>query len=162
MELYLMQHGRPLPEAEDPERRLSPDGQIEVRTTARAMKNLGILPDLILASPKARARETAEIVADTLGYDLNKIAIHQEFKPLSPPSESVAVLKGYRSANRILVVGHLPSVAEIVSYLVAGVPGLKIHFKMAGLCALTTSDLSPGSAELLWHLWPEHLLLIAR
>ncbi|WP_456432576.1 phosphohistidine phosphatase SixA [Thermosulfuriphilus sp.] len=160
MELYLMQHGRPLSEAEDPERRLSGEGREEVRASALAIKHLGLFFDQILSSPKARARETAEIVAEVLGYPLEGIKVHQEFKPLVPPAESVAVIKK-TAVERLLIVGHLPSLAEIVSYLVSGAPGIKVHFKMAGLCALSSSDLSPGSAELLWHLWPEHLARLA-
>src|SRR2546428_14157759 len=72
MLVYIVRHG----ESEAPakgkghatkERHLTPDGRRWAkRVVSVAEKELGFRPDLILLSPLARAKETAEIARDTL------------------------------------------------------------------------------------------------
>src|SRR3989442_9417048 len=72
MLVYIVRHG----ESEAPakgkghatkERHLTPDGRRWAkRVVSVAEKELGFRPDLILSSPLARAKETAEIARDTL------------------------------------------------------------------------------------------------
>ncbi len=160
MELYLMQHGKALPESEDPVRPLSAEGREEIRKSARAMAKMGLQFDLILSSTKTRARETAEIVAEETGYPVEKIKEYAEFKPLGPPEEAIKILKEHGEAKRVFVAGHLPSMAEIASYLLGGEKKVKIHFEFGGLCRIDT-DLSPGEGELIYLLLPGQLALIA-
>ncbi len=161
MELYLMQHGKALSEAEDPARSLSPEGRQEIEASAQAIKKMGLSFDLILSSNKTRARQTAEIVAQIIGYPVENIKEHPEFKPLAPPEEAVKILSQYQSYTRIFVAGHLPSLAEISSYLLGGKNKVKIHFENGGLCRIDT-NLNPGESELIYLLLPSQLQLISR
>src|SRR5262245_2985211 len=74
MNLYLMRHGiavtadQPGVES-DGERALTPKGIKRMRRAVRGLRRLGISFDAILTSPLVRARQTAEIVADTHGMD---------------------------------------------------------------------------------------------
>ena len=160
MELYLMQHGKALSEAEDPVRPLSPEGREEIRRSARALAKMGLKFDLILSSTKTRAKETAEIVAEETGYPVEAIKEYAEFKPLGPPEEAIKILKEHQEAQRVFVAGHLPSLAEIASYLLGGEKKVKVHFEFGGLCRLDT-DLTPGEAEIVYLLLPSQLALIA-
>ncbi len=160
MELYLMQHGKALPESEDPVRPLSPEGREEIKRSAKAIAKMGLGFDLILCSTKTRAKETAEIVAEETGYPLEKIKEYAEFKPLGPPEEAIKILKEYSEAKRVFIAGHLPSLAEIASFLLGGEKKVKVHFEFGGLCRIDT-DLTPGEGEIIYLLLPEQLALIA-
>ena len=141
-------------------RPLSPEGREEIRRSARALARMGLKFDLILSSTKTRAKETAEIVAEETGYPVEAIKEYAEFKPLGPPEEAIKILKEHQEAQRVFVAGHLPSLAEIASYLLGGEKKVKVHFEFGGLCRLDT-DLTPGEAEIVYLLLPNQLALIA-
>ena len=71
MNLYLLRHGIAVepgtPGCEkDSERPLTPKGKRQLRQIAAAMKKMDLRFDLILSSPFLRARQTAEIIAESL------------------------------------------------------------------------------------------------
>ncbi|HEY5588994.1 MAG TPA: class I tRNA ligase family protein [Candidatus Paceibacterota bacterium] len=63
---------------------LTDHGKEQVKISAEKMKNLGI--DLIVRSPFNRAKETSEIVAQTLGIQLDSIFIDNRIREISVPS----------------------------------------------------------------------------
>jgi len=65
--LYLAQHGKSFSEAEDPERRLTPEGVAETERGAGLLAAVGVKVAEVLHSGKARARQTAEIFSRRLG-----------------------------------------------------------------------------------------------
>src|SRR5438094_7331416 len=67
MQLYLVQHGECKTEEEDPERRLTTNGIGEVQKSAEFLRAAGVHTDVIWHSGKARAQQTAEILADAVG-----------------------------------------------------------------------------------------------
>ena len=71
MKISYLRHGiaveRGTPDFEnDSGRQLTAKGKRQLRQTAAAMKKMGLHFDLILSSPFLRARQTAEIVAESL------------------------------------------------------------------------------------------------
>ncbi|MDY0041414.1 MAG: histidine phosphatase family protein, partial [Desulforhabdus sp.] len=66
MALYLVQHGKSLPKEKDPDKGLSPEGISEVQRIAGVAGGDGVKVAIIKHSGKKRARQTAEILADTL------------------------------------------------------------------------------------------------
>ena len=72
MNLYLMRHGIAVAAGDpsitqDSQRPLTNKGIKRIRRAARGLRRLGIDFDIILTSPILRARQTADIVAATLG-----------------------------------------------------------------------------------------------
>ena len=69
--VYFLRHGKAENRAEwrgsDDERPLTAEGEEAMRREAEALRALGLAPDVIVTSPLARARRTAEIVAGGLG-----------------------------------------------------------------------------------------------
>ena len=63
MALYLVQHGKSLPQEADPERGLTDEGIREVNCIAKAAQENGIHVGVIKHSGKKRALQTAEIMA---------------------------------------------------------------------------------------------------
>lgn len=160
MEIYMMQHGEALPKEKDPERGLSPEGKKQIELSAQALNRIGVTFDLIISSPKKRARQTAEIVAKELGYPIDKIKVSETFEPLSPPTEAISYLKSFIEKGSIFIAGHLPSLAEIASELISE-KHIFIQFQMGCVCRIDVEELPTHKGRLIWHLMPQQLTLIA-
>jgi len=161
MEIYLMQHGSALPEEQDPEEGLSPDGKARIHTSGKALKKMGINFDVILSSPKKRSKQTASIVAEGVGFPIDKIIETEKVKALTHPEETLTIVAEYSGNRRILIAGHLPSVAEVASFLLTKGSKVTIEFEKGGCCRIDVEDLPTHSGHLRWYLTPEQLELIA-
>lgn len=117
MKLYLAQHGEAVAKDVDPGRPLSQKGELDVRRMAEFLKRHGVTVDNIWHSGKMRAHQTAEILGEALllrgeveaSGGINPDDAVEDF------SITVHQLKG-----NALVVGHLPFMSRMVSYLVTG------------------------------------------
>jgi len=161
MEIYLMQHGPALPKEQDPEEGLSPNGMERIHASGKALKKMGVSFDVILSSPKKRSKQTASIVAEEVGFPSDTIIQTEKVKALTPPVETIAILAEYSGKQRILIAGHLPSVAEVASLLLTKGPKVTIEFEKGGCCRIDVEDLSIHAGRLKWYLTPEQLVLVA-
>lgn len=160
MELYLMQHGSCLSKEIDPEMPLSPVGRDQIRRSAAAARMLGLGFDRIVASPKLRARQTAQAVAEAVGYPVEDIVVGEAVKAMSEPARSLDFLRSLH-AEDVLVCGHLPNLALLASYILCGDMSLSIAVENGGLTCIEL-PVDPARAPLLrWHLSPMQLQLIA-
>lgn len=157
MEIYLVQHGEAKPKEVDPERSLSSEGERQVEATGKALKRLGVGIDLIVTSTKKRAQQTAQLVAKELGYPEGEIIENELFDPLSPADKAIDFLKPFKEKGRILVAGHIPSVAEIASFLLCEGTKVAIDFKMGGVCRIDCETLPTHAGVLSWYIRPEQL-----
>lgn len=145
----------------DPERQLTSKGKRQLRQTAAAMKQMGLRYDLILSSPYLRAKQTAEIVAESL-----KLKRQPEFSDALAPDGSQNIL--IRQLNElkpapknVLLVGHEPYLSCLVSLLTTGDTDLMMDFKKGGLCKLEAGKLShERCATLVWLLTPRQMKLM--
>jgi len=161
MEIYLMQHGSALPKEQDPEEGLSPDGKASIHASGKALKKMGITFDVMLSSPKKRSKQTASIVAEEVGFPPEKIVETEKVKAMTHPEETLTILAEYSSNQRILIAGHLPSVAEVASFLLTEGSKATIEFERGGCCRIDVEDLPTHSGHLKWYLIPEQLELLA-
>ena len=161
MEIYLMQHGPALPKEQDPEEGLSPEGEARIHASGQALKKMGVSFDAVLSSPKKRSRQTAAIVAEAVGFKQEKIIETEKVKAMTPPEETVEVLAGLSGAERVLIAGHLPSVAELASFLLTEGSKAAVQFEMGGCCRIDVEKLPTHSGRLRWYLLPAQLQLIA-
>jgi len=155
MELYLMQHGEALPKDVDPERGLSEEGRRTVESAGRALRAMGVELKGIVSSPKKRARQTAQAVAEAVGIPAGEIRILEALEPLVPPEETVQALEAEGLEGPVLVAGHLPSLAELAAFLMDC--QRRIAFRMGGVGCLDVERWERGGGTLLWYLPPEHL-----
>lgn len=133
MQLYLMQHGLALSKEDDPERPLSPAGVDQVRESAAGIRQLRLSFDLIAASPKRRAQQTAALVAEAVRYPYSDILTTEALLPQANPEEVLTHLESEADDSRILLVGHLPLLEVLAARLLGGG---QIAFEQAGLCLL--------------------------
>jgi len=161
MQICLMQHGPALPKDQDPEEGLGPEGKERIHAGGQALKKMGISFDVILSSPKKRSKETAAIVAEEVGFPPERIIETKKVKAMTPPEETVQALSELSGADRILIAGHLPSVAETASFLLTEGPKATVQFEMGGCCCIDVDELPTHSGRLRWYLTPAQLKLIA-
>ncbi len=162
MEIYLMQHGEAYSEDQDPERSLTPEGEGQIHSSGTALKKLGVDVDLMVSSPKKRARQTAEVVAGELGYSKEGIEVTEALEPLAPSEDLIASLGRFGDRNKVLLTGHLPSLGKIASDLVSEEGDVSIHFEMGGVCRIDVEALPTHKGDLRWILSPAHLRLLAK
>jgi len=152
MKLYLMQHGEALREEEHPERPLTERGKEDVERVAAFLARAGIRIDLIRHSGKLRAAETANIVARQLRIP-EVVAAVSGINPnddVQPVAEELQ-----RETQAIMLVGHLPFLSRLASYLLAGEPGKAlVQFQMGGVVCLAQQEGQWGFA---WMVVPELL-----
>jgi phosphohistidine phosphatase len=154
MELYFLRHGVAEdmgPEgAGDAGRRLTKEGVAKMKAEARGLRKLGVRPDVLLSSPLARARETAEIVARELGLELH---LADALAPGCNVEQLFGLLGEHRAAECVMLVGHEPDFSTIVGALTGG----RVRLKKGGLARVDLDVLEEGAATLAWLLPPRAL-----
>jgi len=164
MNLFFLRHGIALDQDDpslghDRERPLSHKGTRRMRKAAKGLQRLDIPFDAVLTSPLLRARQTAEIVAATLGIE----SLLEEISGLAPESTVEHLLFGltrYQDRQHLLLVGHEPLLSNTAAYLLNGKePGrLTLEFKKGSLCHIEVESLASGApAKLHCLLMPKQL-----
>lgn len=123
MRLYLVQHGEALSKQVDPGRPLSPKGERDVAQLTETLNKAGAIVDRILHSGKMRAHQTAEILAEILLVRGETEAV-EGINPNDPVQEFCSKIQKLK--HDTMVVGHLPFLAKLVSYLTTGKEDLDI------------------------------------
>jgi phosphohistidine phosphatase len=150
MALYLVQHGRSLPRDRDPDPGLTVDGISDVERIAGVAKGYGVRVGAIRHSGKTRARHTAEIFAAALG----PVEGIQVASGLNPLDEVAPWASQVRSEENVMLVGHLPFMERLVSYLVTGsAERLVFKFQNGGIVCLD-KDTDTPFWYLKWTLMP--------
>ena len=160
MDLYILRHGIAedvSASGADRDRVLTPEGQKKTHESGKAMRNLGIEFQLVLASPFARAWQTAEIIVEELGC-ARLLTSCDALSSGAPLKGLLTELKRHPVAS-LLIVGHEPDLSRLISYLLSGGLDIALTMKKGGLCKLRCDDppIQPGNARLEWLLGPKHL-----
>ena len=117
MKLYLVQHGEALTKEVDPGRPLSPQGEQDIKRLADFLYRHEVTVATVVHSGKMRAHQTAEILAE-------KILLRGEAEAVKGIDPNDPVEDFSRKCRQLkddtLVVGHLPFLAKLVSYLTTG------------------------------------------
>jgi len=164
MDLYILRHGiaaekDPRRYPDDRDRPLTAEGQKKTLSIARRMKHLGMTFDVILSSPLARARQTAEITGSVLGCK-SKLRFSEYLAPEGSKRALVQLLRRQKQKRkRLLLVGHEPDLSEFISTLLIGKAGMPLELKKGGLCKLEIQTLRLGRCATLHFLAPPKLLL---
>jgi phosphohistidine phosphatase len=165
--LYLMRHGIAVADGaeihSDSERPLTPKGAKRLRRAVCGLAKLDIVFSSVLTSPLLRARQTAEIVAQSLGLE-TKLEEVSELAPGSSVEQLIAGLARFRHQEDVLLVGHEPLLSQLASFLLLGKskPNLNMRFRKGGLCCIEIDHLPLTNPGLLhWHLTPKQLRLLS-
>ncbi|WP_456451237.1 SixA phosphatase family protein [Hydrogenimonas sp.] len=119
-ELFLLRHAKSSwddPTLGDFDRPLNKRGKEDAPLMGEHLAKLGIKPDLIVASPARRAKKTAKIVAQKLGYDESAIRWVESIYEASPQSLLYLVCSLPEEAKRVMLVGHNPGFTMLANML---------------------------------------------
>ena len=166
MNLFFLRHGQAHPRGPqwrpDSKRPLTREGEKNMFDIARGLRAMEVAFDVILTSPYARARRTAEILAQV--YESRKLC---QTAPLAPDAGGKDIVdnihQNFRDARGIVLVGHEPGLNRLISTLLTGEDGMDMELKKAGLCKLTVEKLVFGKCACLhWFLTPKQLARLGK
>jgi len=160
MRLYLVRHA--IAEARsavsDADRALTPKGQLRMAEAAKGLRDLKVLPEVIVTSPMRRALETATIIAEELG-GVRLEQLPELAQGFCSPADILASLRPYENLKAIALVGHQPGLGELASFMLSGSIGnCEIDFKKGAVaCFERQSGQRQDRFTLIWLLPPKVL-----
>ncbi len=147
----------------DSDRPLARDGLAETRKAARGIALLEPRVRTVISSPAERARATAEIARKELGVD-RALVLWPELGPDATASPILARLSSAtRSAGFAMLVGHEPTLGELVGLCVSGDAISVARLGRAGAARIDFPQAPlPGGGVLEWLLTRKQLSQVAR
>ncbi len=148
--VYLLRHGDAGDKREwtgdDGERPLSEIGEQRSRVCSEYFAKTGITPSRILTSPLARSRQTADILAATMGRE-KLVSEDARLGPGFDIKDFREILAENVLEESLLLVGHDPSFSRVIA---ATIGGGSIVLKKGGLVRLDVQDIRKPRGELVW------------
>ncbi len=115
--LYLVRHAKSSwddPSLSDFERPLNRRGEKDAPLIAEALAKRHILPDLILCSPAKRAKETAQILAQGIGYTKRIEYVSSLYE--SSDYNLMMIIRTLDPAyDRVMIVAHNPALTTVIN-----------------------------------------------
>ena len=155
-ELHLLRHAHAGDPAgwrgPDEARPLSDKGEKQADRLGRFLADVGFAPDAIITSPKLRAAQTADRVAERLGVP---VATDDRLAGGLDPDTIEAILRDAGDPVRPVLVGHDPDFSELLEDL-TGSSGLEMK---KGAIARIDIERPPaaGMGTLAWLVTPDLL-----
>ncbi len=149
MFLYLVQHAEALSKEEDHSRSLSDKGVEDIKKVAAFISKQNINVKRILHSGKKRSLQTAQILSGYIESD----KLYSETEGLAPNDnpgiwfELISKMK-----DNIMLVGHLPHLAKLLSLLLFGDEKKIVNFETGSVTCLKGSE--DGSWAIEWIIKP--------
>jgi phosphohistidine phosphatase len=162
MEIYLVRHGAAHTKEDDPERHLNNDGLNQCHLSGKALRILDIKFDLIISSPKARARQTAEVIAEEVGYPKDEIKVTETLEPTASPKDTILYVNNFAEKNNIMLAGHMPLLGNLASELLSENTQISLYFEAGAVCQIDVDQPISHAGIFRWFLTPEQLRLIAQ
>ena len=144
MALFLVQHGISASKDVDPERGLSGLGIEQTNRIAPVARGYGIPVNAIVHSGKKRAEQTAAIYHRALELE-TPLAVISGINSLDDVRIFAAGIDPY--ANK-MVVGHMPFMGRLVSYLTTGSEDIRVYqFQNSGIVCLDAEKGRDGEPD---------------
>ncbi len=156
-QLWLLRHAEAEPHGarEDAERRLTARGREQARAAGVALAQLQAAFELVLFSPRVRARDTAELAAEGWSEEQrSRMALHPPLGGGFDAAQALQAIAAVPADGRLLVVGHEPDLSRVVGELT----GARADLKKGGLAVVR---LEGAGGELVALMRPRELALIA-
>jgi phosphohistidine phosphatase len=111
--------------------------------------------DVVLFSPKTRARQTAELAAEHWSVQQReRLSVHAPLAAGYDARQALAELASLPADGRLLLVGHEPDLSSVIGDLT----GARLDLKKGGLAVVR---LEGAGGELVVLMRPRELALIA-
>ena len=149
MRYYFVRHGIAEDMIDDDfSRELTARGRRRVAISAAVMKRLNLQPARIFSSPRLRARQTAEIIGDTLGLPVSladEVNFGFDLKDIN------RLTRDSRIDDEVMFVGHNPDMSVLVHQLT----GVDVSMKKGGLARVDLLGRGARHGELVWLIAPK-------
>jgi phosphohistidine phosphatase len=151
--LYIIRHAEAVPFGtagiRDDDRPLTGEGEKDAARLGRFLAKLGVEIEGVFTSPLPRARGTAELVAEGLGFE-GKV---EEIAALGAQRTAGEVFEWLKrlEVERLAIVGHEPWCSDLVR-LLADAPGMRFRMRKPGIACF--SGTAATGYELEWVLRP--------
>jgi phosphohistidine phosphatase len=139
----LMRHGKSDWDAgalSDHERPLAPRGVLSAERMGEVIRELELVPDLVVSSTATRARSTAELARITGGWDTRLVLVDDLYGASVSETLQVAARHGSHH-DRVMLVGHEPTWSMTVHHLT----GARVAMRTA-----TVADIEVAISD-----WPQ-------
>ncbi len=137
-------------------RPLTRKGIKRMRRAARGLSTLVPQLETLATSPLTRAVQTAEIVAEV--YDEIELLETDALKPSVTANDTLHFLQQLATDQTVALVGHEPSLSELIGWLTVKSDEPFLVLKKGGACLLSFYDeVFAGGATLRWLLTPAQL-----
>jgi len=167
MELILFRHGIAADvddTCDDAARPLTDEGIARTQQAAAGLARIIAKPSLVLASPKVRAAQTADIIVRALNVAAVKLKTLDTLA-LGPAEAIVDSLTPHAAVDRVMLVGHEPLLSETIALFCAGqITRPVVEMKKAAAACVTTAPGVDGRltfGTLNWLLPPKVLRALA-
>lgn len=145
MQLLILRHGEAEARAAtDAERALTPRGQQQAQAVGQWLASQGLRPDVVVSSPYRRAQETAAAVLAGAAWAAALPTVTCEALVPEGDPRQVERWLAARPEPLILVVSHMPLVAQLLSWLDGGVLTEGVGFGLAELRGLELPVMGAG------------------
>jgi phosphohistidine phosphatase len=151
--LYFLRHGdagAPAAGMADDERELTDAGIAALRAAAPLWRRLNLRPDVVLASPLRRARQTAELLCEAIG---GEPVTDDGLRPGAGWPDLARAMARHPDARRVLFVGHEPDLGSAIVEL-SGAASVRMR-KGSLACLEFYGTPEPGGAEIAWLIDPD-------
>ena len=142
---------------DDAERPLTKEGRRKMRAAAAGLRTLVKRIDVLATSPLVRARQTAEIVREAYGGELETAEV-PALEPAKPVNAVLHWLQGQPAEATVGLVGHEPQLGMLVSWLLTGEQRAFVELRKGSASLLEfDGEVKAGGAKLAWMLKPSQL-----
>ncbi|CAN5537685.1 phosphohistidine phosphatase SixA [soil metagenome] len=158
--LFLVRHAQAIENTgrqSDIHRILTPQGYREATRLGRKIFEMDIHPDIILASHSERTRTTAELIAEQIKFDIQKINFKEDLYEASTRTLFTLIRSLNDDWNTIMIVGHNPSISYFAEYITHQEIGHVAHAGVVHLSFDLTSwsQIDEGNGNYLDYFHPE-------
>ncbi|MEM6531196.1 MAG: histidine phosphatase family protein [Myxococcota bacterium] len=150
MIVYVMRHDEAQSMSPDGDsgRRLTDEGRRRAEATGRGFVAEGHRVSAIVSSPFARTMETVECFLRGSGFSITADA-DRRLASGARPEAMMEVIQ--ESEGPLLLVGHMPDVAELTAWLISGGAETRVSFGTGTIaCIRFLGSPRPGSGTLCW------------
>lgn len=153
MELILLRHGKAedFNPTGDAARALVEKGIKQARSAGHLLLAADRRPEVVLTSPRVRARETAEQFCDAA--EMPGPVMQSWLDCGMHPEGAIEELVAFADFKRVMIVGHEPDFSSLVEYLL-GCEGASVVVKKGAIVALDIT-LPRSYARLLYSIPPK-------
>lgn len=149
--LYILRHAKSSwddASLADFDRPLNGRGERAAPFMGKLMRKKGLLPDVVLSSPAARAKSTAKLAAKSAELD-GKVSFDDRIYEASPQSLRQVVSEVDKACDSAMLVGHNPGLEGFIRFLT----GVDESMPTAALAVIELdiekwNDLDNGCGEL--------------